>query len=283
MEALRTRGLGLAAVSYDSAETLATFADRYGITYPLLSDVGSAVITRYGIRNTVAEIESFDGVDSARVEEFRQYVSVTEPSPRFRGIAYPGTFLLDRQGRVTDRHFEDFYRERSTVASILVRLGDGGSPVRATQMSTDYLELTTYPSDTTVALGNRVSLVLDVTPTPGMHVYAPGATGYRVIGLRMTEQPFVRVLPLRFPPSEIYHFEPLDEHVPVYQESFQLAQEIVPEATREAIQAFDGQDTLTLRGTLEYQACDDAICYNPQSVPLSWTVALRPYAPPATR
>ena len=34
--------------------------------------------------------------------------------------------------------------------------------------------------------------------------------------------------------------------------------------------------TLTLRGTLDYQACDDSICYNPVSVPLSWTVTLTP-------
>ena len=238
VEALRNRGLALAAVSYDSAETLAAFADRYDITYPLLSDVGSEVITRYGIRNTVAEIDSFDGVDPAVVEDFGQYVSVTEPNPMFRGIAYPGTFILDREGRVTDRHFEDFYRERITVASILVRLADGGASVEATQASTDHLELTTYPSDSAVALGNRLSLVLDITPQPGMHVHAPGATGYRVIGLTLAEQPFVRVLPMQFPPSEIYHFEPLDERVPVYQESFQLVQDIVTEATSEAIQAF---------------------------------------------
>ena len=38
--------------------------------------------------------------------------------------------------------------------------------------------------------------------------------------------------------------------------------------------AFSG--TLTLRGTLDYQACDDRVCYNPVSVPLSWTVTLVP-------
>ena len=29
-------------------------------------------------------------------------------------------------------------------------------------------------------------------------------------------------------------------------------------------------------GTLEYQACDDNICYTLESVPLSWTMTLRP-------
>jgi hypothetical protein len=31
-----------------------------------------------------------------------------------------------------------------------------------------------------------------------------------------------------------------------------------------------------LTGTLDYQACDDKQCFNPGSVPLSWTLTLRP-------
>jgi hypothetical protein len=53
-----------------------------------------------------------------------------------------------------------------------------------------------------------------------MHVYAPGATGYRVIGLTIADQPFIRVTPATYPASEIYHFEPLDERVPVYTQPF---------------------------------------------------------------
>ena len=32
---------------------------------------------------------------------------------------------------------------------------------------------------------------------------------------------------------------------------------------------------MTIHATLEYQACDDKVCFIPQSVPLSWTIALR--------
>ena len=50
-----------------------------------------------------------------------------------------------------------------------------------------------------------------------MHVYAPGVAGYRPVALAIAAQPFVRVLPLAYPPSEIYFFKPLNERVPVYQ------------------------------------------------------------------
>ena len=33
---------------------------------------------------------------------------------------------------------------------------------------------------------------------------------------------------------------------------------------------------MTIKGELNYQACDDTVCFTPQTVPLSWTVVLRP-------
>ena len=40
------------AVSYDSEAILADFAERFGISYPLLSDQASDVIREFGILNT---------------------------------------------------------------------------------------------------------------------------------------------------------------------------------------------------------------------------------------
>ena len=44
-------------------------------------------------------------------------------NPIMKGMAFPGTFIVDRKGRVTSRFFEDFYVERNTVSSLLVRAG----------------------------------------------------------------------------------------------------------------------------------------------------------------
>ena len=204
-------------ISYDSQDTLADFTKSHGITYPLLSDAGSATIKRYGILNTVIE-EALgpNGKDPAVLADLQRYVTVTQAAERFRGIAFPGTFMLDRQGRVTSRFFEDYYWERNTVSNILMRLGTAGTPVQATQASTEHLDLRAYPSDASAALGTRFSLAVDIRPKRNMHVYAPGATGYRVITLNITPQPHLRTMPVRYPASEIYHFVPLDERVPVY-------------------------------------------------------------------
>lgn len=183
--------------------------------------------------------------------------------------------MLDRQGRVTSRFFEEYYWERNTVSNVMLRLGTAGTPVQATQASTAHLDLKAYPSDASAVLGTRFSLVLDITPKRGMHVYAPGAAAYRVIALNIAPQPHVRLVPVRYPASEIYHFVPLNERVPVYQKPFTLMMEVVPDATAEARKAMSGKNELVMTGTLEYQACDDKICYNPVSLPLSWKVALR--------
>ena len=274
---LQDEGLGLAAVSYDSREVMAAFAKQHGITFPLLLDPGSETIKRYGILNTVvAEALAPNSNDPSVRADVQKYISVVKPSPNMAGMAFPGTFVLDRRGRVTSRYFEDFYVERNTVSSMMRRLGVGGDAVAGTKVSSEHLELTTYPSDAAVAPGNRFSIVLDIAPKRGMHVYAPGASTYRVVAVKLAEQPFVRPLAPSYPAAEIYHFKPLDERVPVYQKPFTLVQEVVLEGDLKAQAAFRGKESVTIVGTLDYQACDDRICYNPVSLPLSWTVSLRP-------
>jgi hypothetical protein len=213
--------------------------------------------------------------DPVIAADVQKYVSVVRPNPVMVGIAFPGTLILDRRGRVTSRFFEEFYRERNTVSSILLRLGHGGTPVTATEISTTHLQVRTYPSDAVIAPGSRFSLALNVVPRPRMHVYAPGAQDYRVIALTVAPQPFVRLLPIRYPDSEIYFFKPLNERVPVYQKPFTLLQDVVLESTPQAQAAWRGKESLTLTGSLDYQACDDRICFDPVSIPLSWTLTLR--------
>ena len=273
---LTDKGLGLAVISYDPPETIAAFSKQRGITFPMLSDVGSVTIKRYGILNTVAmELAGPNAKDPALADDIKTYVSVVGPNARMAGIAFPGTFILDRNGRVKSRFFEDFYIERNTVSSIMTRVG-GGTAVSGTKISTEHLDITTYPSDSALAPGNRVTLAFDIVPYRGIHVYAPGASGYRVITPTLEPQPQVRALPINYPASQIYFFKPLKERVPVYQKPFTLIQEVVLEGTPQAQAALRGKDMLTLKGTLEYQACDEKVCFNPASVPLSWTFTLRP-------
>src|SRR5262245_46174540 len=159
---MQTKGLGLAAISYDPPEVLAGFSRQHGITFPLLSDAGSATIKRYGILNPVPE-EALgpNREDPAVKSEMQKYVSVVRPNASMLWIAFPSTFLRDRQGRVKSRAFEESYIERSTVSSVMLRLGANLPSVAGTKISSRQVDITTYPSDSAIAPGNRFSLVLD--------------------------------------------------------------------------------------------------------------------------
>ena len=274
-EELRGQGLSVAAISYDSEEILSDFAQRRGISFPLLSDDDSAVITEFGILNTVAaEAVGPNKDDPNVVADARQYVSVFGASQMIVGTPFPGTFMLDAQGRVTSRFFEEFYRERNTTANVMLKLGAGLSPIAAIEGSTAHMNITAYPSNPNLTVGTKFSLAVDIEPNEGIHLYAPGAEamGYRVIGLTIDPVPHIRFEPVEFPASEIYHFEPLDERVPVYQQPFTLLQEAVVSGEPEAEEALKELDAVTLSGTLNYQACDDKLCFDPVAVPLSFTL-----------
>ena len=87
------------------------FARRHGITFPLLSDDDSEAITAFGILNTVAEeAQGPNGDDPDVLADVAKYVAVSGADPMMVGTPFPGTFVLDRQGRVTQRFFEAFYR-----------------------------------------------------------------------------------------------------------------------------------------------------------------------------
>jgi DsbC/DsbD-like thiol-disulfide interchange protein len=244
--------MGLAAISYDPVPVLADFSARRGITFPLLSDAGSETIKRYGILNTTID-----------------------PKHELYGYPFPGTFIVDRQGIVTSRFFEEAYQERDTVSSILVRLGQRVD-VHATKTAGAHVTLTSYATDRVAAPGTHFSLVVEAAPAPRVHVYAPGASGYKPVTLTLRPPPGVVVRAAQFPKSEDYFFKPLSEHVPVYQHPFRIVQDVMLDPSREGIAALDGVTTLTIAGTFEYQACDDRVCFSPQSVPLSWTVGVKP-------
>jgi DsbC/DsbD-like thiol-disulfide interchange protein len=249
---LKRQGVAIAAVSYDPVAVLADFSVRRGITFPLLSDPGSLTIKRYGIFNA----------------------TVPQTNQQTYGVPFPGTFMLNSRAVVTSRFFEQAYQERSTVGSIMARLGNSVD-VQATKISSPQVEITSFVTDRAVAPGTQFSLVLDVRPARGVHVYAPDVTGYKPIALSVEAQPGVVARRAQYPVAEDYHFKPLNEHVKVYQRPFRIVQDVVIDASPQGQAALNDMTSLTIKGALNYQACDDKVCFTPQSVPLTWTVTLR--------
>jgi len=252
LEGFRARGLGLAAVSYDSVELLADFATRKSIPFPLLSDPDSTIIERFGLLHP-------------------DYPE----GHRWHGLPYPGTIVMDAKGIVRAKYFEEGYQPRRTAASVLVLEGDSGAGEQTIQ--TDHFVLRTSVSDGDAYPGNRITLVLDFEMTDGRHAYAPGAAKYRVLNLELERSPRFEPEETVYPEAQTFHFEPLDETVPVFEGRFRLLQDVTL-ATGKEINALAASSdaTLTLTGTLGYQVCSDKVCFPPDTLALSWSVRLLP-------
>jgi DsbC/DsbD-like thiol-disulfide interchange protein len=232
---------------------LADFSRRRGITFPLLSDAGSVTIKAYGLLNT----------------------TVAPTNQLQYGIPFPGMFFLNRNAIVTSRVFETAYQERDTISSVMIRLGKK-LETTATKVSAPHLDLITFTTDPVVAPGTHFSLVLDVRPAPRVHVYAPGVTGYQAIALTIVPQPGLVARAAQYPKPTDYFFKPLNEHVNVFDKPFRIIQDVMIDASRDSEALLKERTSVTIEATLDYQACDDKICFNPQSVPVSWTLGLKP-------
>ena len=142
--------------------------------------------------------------------------------------------------------------------------------------TTKHLSLITSASAAAVPPGGRVSLLVEITPKPDMHVYAPGQPDVIPVSLTLMGSDATVSQPVQFPKAEKLEVKALGETQLVYSKPFRLVQEVTVPASRDLLKraAMPGA-TLTVNGTLKYQACDNAICYAPVSVPVSWTLALQ--------
>lgn len=91
---IEASGVQLVALSYDQPATNTAAAKKLGLTFPLLSDVGSKVIDAYGIRNH-------------------------EAKGRGAGIPHPVLFIVDQKGVIRAKLGREGYRTRPESAEIL--------------------------------------------------------------------------------------------------------------------------------------------------------------------
>jgi DsbC/DsbD-like thiol-disulfide interchange protein len=163
------------------------------------------------------------------------------------------------------------HRRRIAAAILLLSSAAAATVSLAAQTAatisreTRHLKFSASVSPRVIAPGQRVALVVDVSPKRGMHVYAPGSK-YRPITIDLEPQSMLQVGKPMYPPATAYHFKPLNETVDVYQTPFRLLLDLAVVAGAPA------SSSITLVGTLEYQACDDHVCYLPESIPLQWAL-----------
>lgn len=79
----------------------------------------------------------------------------------------------------------------------------------------------------------------------------------------------------KYPKAVEFFFAPLKERIQVFSTAFRLERALTVTPAASTALALSGAPALIIRGTLDYQACDDTVCYLPQTLPLTWTVVLK--------
>src|SRR3954470_5202760 len=123
--------------------------------------------------------------------------------------------------------------------------------------------VTAAPSVVRGANGS-ITLALDVTPNPRIHVYAPGAKDFTAVSLVLTARAEMTAGKPAYPKHDVLA-APGSDHAPAYAKAFRITQPVTLKA--------DAPKDVTIGGVLNYQACDDRVCYPALSLPVTWAVA----------
>ena len=130
-----------------------------------------------------------------------------------------------------------------------------------------HLTVSTSTSAPIVAPGSKVSLFIDVTPNPGIHVYAPGAEDYLPIAVTLKPVAGASFDRTTYPKSGTVIVE--GKPVPVFQKPFRLVEKVTVARTVKA------GTTMTLSGVVDYQACDAMVCFKPATAPVAWILTVK--------
>ena len=93
---LKTMGVNIAAMTYDSVEILKSVEEDEGISFSLLRDAGITHVNALGILN----------------EDY-------EPDSRAYGVPHPGIFLITPDGVIRHKFSEEGYRIRPDLGNVL--------------------------------------------------------------------------------------------------------------------------------------------------------------------
>lgn len=235
------------AISYDPVETLAGFAAKHDIGYPLLADVGSKVIERIGLLNTGILTEL-------------AYWGRT-PAERHKRLPYPGTFILDEDGVIVDRVFEASHRLRPGGGMLLSRMGidSEGGPVVSVEgpalAAAAWVDAPEYFPNQLNHLTVRVGI------EPGYHVYVPpNPEGFINLEVVVDAPEGVFLHEYELPEGHPFQVEGFEEEFMVAEDEFDV---------RIPFYVLEDKGPVSLPIRVSYQACDDSACLVPDHVDLT--------------
>ena len=255
-------------MSYDSEEQLRTFADEYDVRYDLLSDVDSAVIRKFGILNTLI---SEDDTEQAAGRSFF-------------GVPFPGVYVTDEHGVVTDKFFHRHYATRESAGAIRdSALGEilARHEAPAIALGTDQVTISAFLSDASMKFETQSTIYVRFELKDGLHMYGrPLPDGFIASEVTIPETPGLRAGAAHYPPTHSREFPELGVTLSVYEGVVDVAVPVTPNAELFNWTNPEKPDHLEVPVSVLFQVCSETICYVPRTEELSLTVPIEPLLTP---
>jgi len=254
-------GMKLYGISYDEPAALAEFARHHGITWPLLSDRGSKVIRRFGILNH----------------------HVTKEQIPYYGIPFPGTYIVDEEGIITEKLFSRNLAARSSpelmIDSALGEILLGGDEPTTTGGNDDIqISATFHGGGGTIKNSVVRQLIVRFELSEGLHIYdAPVPEGMVSTRIDVTGPEGVRTGDILKQPTRPLTLPGLGVELNVWEGRVDFAMPIWIDDRIAGITREHAMDEVPLTVTVHYQACDDHACRIPQQETLTLSVPVGNY------
>jgi hypothetical protein len=242
-------------ISYDAQSSLEEFVDKYELGYDLLSDIDSEVIKKFGILNTLITQED---------KEMNRQTGMG-----FYGLPFPGVYVTDESGVVTEKFFYRHYATRASAGSIMdSALGEILMPKDAPHesLSNDQIKITAFLADESLKFEYRSLLHVRLELGEGLHVYGGRLPeGYFGTTVSVDKTKGLRVDEATYPETTPMAFDALDVTLNVYAGVVDIS---VPVSLTAEVMNWiirDKPEFMEIPVKVNYQACSDTVCYMPKT------------------
>lgn len=191
----------------------------------------------------------------------------------YYGLPFPGVYVTDEEGVVTEKFFHRHYATResagairnSALGAILAR-----HETPAAELGTDQVEISAFLSDDTMAFETQSTLYVRFELNEGLHMYGrPLPDGYIASEVSIPDTPGLRVGPAEYPPTQPKEFPELGVTLNVYEGVVDVAIPITPNVDVYHRTNPDRPDVVEVPVSILFQACSDTICYTPRTEELT--------------
>jgi DsbC/DsbD-like thiol-disulfide interchange protein len=199
-----------------------------------------------------------------------------KPQERHQGTPYPGIFLLDERGIVTEKRFQQSYRERETGAGLLVDGFRATPTIHASEVrgESEGVVVRAWLDSATYRYFQRQYVTVELDIAPGLHAYgSPIPDGFVPLTVEIAHSESFESATAVLPQPAPFRIEGLDEQFYVHEGTVRV---VVPVT-------FSKRDAgdLVLSVNVRYQVCSATDCLMPIAMTLELPVAASAHIPSA--